>query len=75
MQKGFLMCLILTFAFILATLSFYSQGLILQAFMSGVVALVSLFFFIRKLYFNGRCIFGKDRDCNVKPSIDETKEV
>lgn len=59
------MCLILTFAFILATLSFFSKGLLIQAAMSGIIALISLFFFIRKLYFNGRCIFGKDRDCNA----------
>ncbi|MDD5052289.1 MAG: hypothetical protein PHO27_06105 [Sulfuricurvum sp.] len=59
------MCLILTFAFILATLSFVSKGLMIQAIMSGIIASISLFFFIRKLYFNGRCIFGKDRDCNV----------
>lgn len=69
------MCLILTFAFILATLSFYSQGLMIQAVMSGIIASLSLVFFIRKLYFNGRCIFGKDRDCNVKPSGNETNEV
>lgn len=58
------MCLILTLAFIFATLTFYSQGLIIQATMSGVIATISLFFFIRKLITNGRCIFGKDRDCN-----------
>lgn len=69
------MCLILTFAFILATLSFYSQGLMIQALMSGIVAFLSLFFFVRKLYFNGRCIFGKDRDCNVKPSNGEANEL
>ncbi|AFV96699.1 MULTISPECIES: hypothetical protein [unclassified Sulfuricurvum] len=58
------MCLILTLAFIFATLAFFSHGLIPQAIMSGVIASLSLFFFIRKLITNGRCIFGKDRDCN-----------
>jgi Na+/glutamate symporter len=58
------MCLILTFAFFLATLSFFSQGLIPHAIISGIIASVFLFFFIRKLITNGRCIFGKDRDCN-----------
>lgn len=58
------MCLILTLAFILATLTFYSQGLMTQAIMSGGIASLFLFFFIRKLITNGRCIFGKARDCN-----------
>lgn len=57
------MCLILTLAFVIATFTFFAQGLIIQALMSGVIAAVSLFFFIRKLITNGRCIFGKDRDC------------
>lgn len=57
------MCLILTLAFIVATFSFFTQGLIPHAIMSGVIASISLFFFIRKLITNGRCIFGKDRDC------------
>lgn len=57
------MCLILTLAFIVVTFSFFTQGLIPHAIMSGVIASISLFFFIRKLITNGRCIFGKDRDC------------
>lgn len=57
------MCLILTLAFIVATFSFFTQGLIPHAIMSGVIASISLFFFIRKLITNGRCIFGKDKDC------------
>ncbi len=58
------MCLILTLAFIAAAFSFFSQGLIPHAIISGIIAVLSLFFFIRKLITNGRCIFGKDRDCN-----------
>ena len=61
------MCLILTLAFIVAAFSFFTQGLIPHAIISGVIAAISLFFFIRKLITNGRCIFGKDRDCN-KPT-------
>lgn len=57
------MCLILTFAFIVATISFFTQGLIPHAIISGIIASISLFFFIRKLITNGRCIFGKDKDC------------
>ncbi|MDP2849704.1 MAG: hypothetical protein Q8O20_01380 [Sulfuricurvum sp.] len=62
------MCLILTFAFIVATFSFFSQGLIPHAVISGLLASLSLFFLIRKLIFNGRCIFGKETDCNKKLS-------
>lgn len=62
------MCLILTFAFIVATFSFFSQGLIPHAVISGLLASISLFFLIRKLIFNGRCIFGKETDCNKKLS-------
>lgn len=58
------MCFILTFAFVIATITFFSKGLIIQAAMSAAVAAFSLFFFIRKLIKNGKCIFGKDRDCN-----------
>ncbi len=60
------MCFLLTIAFVIATVSFFSHGLIPHAIISGVIAAVALFFFIRKLIFNGRCIFGKDRDCNSK---------
>jgi hypothetical protein len=60
------MCFVLTIVFIVAAFSFFSDGLILQAIISGVIASTALFFFIRKLIFNGRCIFGKDRDCNSK---------
>lgn len=58
------MCFILTIAFVIATVTFFSKGLLIQAVMSGVIAAIFLFFFIRKLITNGRCIFGKERDCN-----------
>jgi hypothetical protein len=60
------MCLILTIAFIVAAFAFFSKGLILQAIVSGIIACAALFFFIRKLITNSRCIFGKERDCNPK---------
>ena len=60
------MCFILTIAFIFAAFAFFSKGLILQAIFSGIIASIALFFLIRKLIKNGRCIFGKDRDCNKK---------
>lgn len=60
------MCLILTFAFFLAAFTFFSKGLIPHAVISGIIACIFLFFLIRKLFLNGRCIFGKDRDCNPK---------
>lgn len=58
------MCFLLTIIFVVATIALYSHGLVLQASISGIIAAVALFFFIRKLITNGRCIFGKDRDCN-----------
>jgi len=57
------MCFILTVAFIIAAVSFYSHGLIPHAIISAFIAAFALFFLIRKLVTNGRCIFGKDRDC------------
>jgi hypothetical protein len=60
------MCFLLTIVFVVATVAFFSHGLILQGSVSAVVAAVSLFFLIRKLFLNGRCIFGKDRDCGPK---------
>lgn len=58
------MCLILTLAFIVAAFSFFTQGLIPHAIISSVIASIALFFLVRKLIANGRCIFGKERDCN-----------
>ncbi len=58
------MCFILTVAFVITTIAFASKGLLIQAIMSGIIAAIALFFLIRKLITNGRCIFGKDRDCN-----------
>lgn len=58
------MCFLLTIIFVVATIALYSHDLVLQASISGIIAAVALFFFIRKLVTNGRCIFGKDRDCN-----------
>lgn len=59
------MCFMLTIIFIVATISFITQGLVPHAAISGVLAAISLFFLIRKLIFNGRCIFGKETDCNT----------
>ncbi|MFA5215223.1 hypothetical protein [Sulfuricurvum sp.] len=58
------MCFLLTIVFVIATFSFLSHGLIPHAIISGIIAAIFLFFFIRKLIFNGRCIFGKARDCD-----------
>ncbi|MBD3809044.1 MAG: hypothetical protein IE884_00750 [Sulfuricurvum sp.] len=58
------MCFLLTIAFVIAAVTFFSKGLLIQTIMSGVIAAIFLFLFIRKLITNGRCIFGKDRDCN-----------
>ncbi len=60
------MCFILTVAFIFAALAFFSKGLMLQAMVSGIIASIALFFLIRKLITNGRCIFGNERNCNKK---------
>ncbi len=57
------MCFILTVVLVVAAIVFFSHGLILQGGISALLASISLFFLIRKLIVNGRCIFGKDRDC------------
>jgi hypothetical protein len=57
------MCFLLTIIFIFATLTFFTKGLMIQALISGFIAAIALFFVIRKLITNGRCIFGKDKDC------------
>jgi hypothetical protein len=58
------MCLILTLVFIFAAFSFFFQGLIPHAIISAIIAAISLFLFVHQLITNGRCIFGKDRNCN-----------
>lgn len=58
------MCFILTVVFVVAAVSFFLHGLMLQAFLSAILASIALFFLIRKLIKNGRCIFGNDRDCD-----------
>lgn len=63
------MCFILMIAFVMATVAFFTKGLIPHAIISGIIASISLFFFIRKLIFNGRCIFGKADDCNTKKDV------
>ena len=60
------MCLMITFAFVVATLSFLSHGLIPQAIMSGVVAATSLSYFSLNIYRKRRCLFGRETDCNAK---------
>lgn len=57
------MCFIVTVLFVIATYVFAAKGLYIQAAGSGVVAAIALFFLIRKLIKNGRCIFGGKRDC------------
>ncbi|WP_294915907.1 hypothetical protein [Sulfuricurvum sp. PD_MW2] len=57
------MCFILTVLFVIATYVFYTKALMVQAIGSGVIAAIALFFLIRKLIKNGRCIFGGERDC------------
>ena len=57
------MCFILTVLFVIATYVFYTKALMIEAIASGMIASVALFFLIRKLIKNGRCIFGGKRDC------------
>jgi len=62
------MCLMLTAAFIAATISFYTQGMMPHAIISAMLATFALVFFVRTIYLKRRCIFGKDTDCNtIKP--------
>lgn len=60
------MCFVLTIVLIVATVAFYGQGLMLQSVLSGLLAFIALFFLVRKLIKNGRCIFGNDRDCTPR---------
>lgn len=57
------MCFILTVLFVIVTYVFAAKGLILQAVLSGMIAAIALFFLIRKLVKNGRCIFGGEKEC------------
>lgn len=57
------MCLLLSVILVVAAISFFNGGLMLQGTLSALLAAVALFFLIRKLITNGRCIFKNDRDC------------
>lgn len=57
------MCFVLTLILLFAAFTFFSKGLMIQALMSGTLALIALFIFTRKLIKNAPCIFGKARDC------------
>lgn len=58
------MCFILTVLFVIATYVFYSKGLMIQAIMSGILGSLALFFLVRKLITNGRCIFRGEKGCS-----------
>ena len=60
------MCFLLTLIFVVSAVAFFSHGLLLQGSISAVIAAVALFFLIRKLIANGRCIFRNDRDCTSR---------
>jgi len=60
------MCFIITFTFLAASLVFLNQELIPQAIFSGVVASISLIFFVQRIIRVRRCLFGKETDCNKK---------
>ncbi|MCK5648614.1 MAG: hypothetical protein KAI22_07010 [Gammaproteobacteria bacterium] len=46
--------------------SFYTNGDITYAVMSGAVCSVLLIFFIRNMINNSACLFGRRTDCNKK---------
>lgn len=57
------MCLLITFAILVASYNFYANGYLAQAIMSAVVAGVFLSAFLYRLITNGKCIFGKSKKC------------
>lgn len=68
-REEIFMCLIVALVFCVMSFSFFSQGLIPHALFSGFIALVLLFYFFRKIFANGRCIFGTADDCNTKDDV------
>lgn len=57
------MCFVIFMAVGAFAVSLWLHGNLLYAALSGAVALVFLFFFIRKMVKNGPCIFGGRNDC------------
>jgi len=57
------MCLMLTFAFVVATLAFLSHGLVIQAVISGIIATVALSYFVYNIYSKRHCLFGDNTVC------------
>lgn len=63
------MCLMIALVFGVISFTFLSKGLVPHAIISAIVAFALLFFFVRKLITNGRCIFGKATDCNTSKDM------
>jgi hypothetical protein len=57
------MCFVIFMAVGAFAVSLWLHGNLLYGALAGSVALVFLFFFIRKLVKNGPCIFGNKKGC------------
>ncbi len=60
------MCLIFIAITGFLAVSFFMNGDIIYAILSGVICFVLLIFFIRNLFLNGACLFGRRTDCHKK---------
>jgi hypothetical protein len=60
------MCLLIASAIMFAAFNFYENGLLMQAIMSAIFALIIFSFFTYRMIKNRNCIFGDKSDCNKK---------
>jgi hypothetical protein len=60
------MCLIVAIAILIASYNFYEHAYLTQAMMSASLGFLLLGFFTYRIIKNGRCVFGKDEDCNKR---------
>ncbi len=60
------MCIVFIVITGFLTFSFYMDGSMLYASISGLICSVLLIFFVRNLINNAPCLFGKRTDCKKK---------
>ncbi len=58
------MCLLIASAMYFAAYTFFMNGFLIQASISGVMATLIISYFSYRTIKNHRCIFGKQKDCN-----------
>lgn len=60
------MCVIFVIITGFLAVSFYSNGAIVSAALSGMVCVILLIFFINNMIKNRACLFGNKTDCHKK---------